>query len=250
MSMDVVQQKKLKNIAVIIPAHNEEKALPQVLGDLPRDMVQTVIVVDNASTDLTAEIARNMGCRVAHEQRRGYGRACLTGIDLLPEDTDIVVFLDADYSDHPEQLDRLIAPITFRGYDFVLGSRTLGRRDPGAMTPQSYFGNKLACFLMRIFWGVKYTDLGPFRAITFSALKKIAMSDTDFGWTIEMQIKAAEYGLKTTETAVDYRRRIGRSKISGTLEGTLRAGSKILWTIFKYRFLRRAGAVSPGGKVK
>lgn len=235
--MTIVQDKQLKKISVIIPAHNEEQALPQVLKDLPRDLIGNVIVVNNASTDQTAAVARRLECLVVNEPKMGYGRACLTGIRQLPEDTDIVVFVDADYSDHPEQLERLIDPIIKEGYDFVLGSRILGNREKGAMTFQSYWGNKLACFLMKVFWGGGYTDLGPFRAITFAALKKLNMRDQDFGWTIEMQIKAVEYGLKIKEVPVDYRRRIGRSKISGTFKGTILAGKKILTTIFRYKFL-------------
>lgn len=234
----VIADKKTARIAVIIPAHNEEKAIAEVLRDLPRDMIRNIIVVDNASTDGTAAVARDLGCMVVEEPQRGYGRACLAGIARLPSETDIVVFLDGDHSDHPEQLERLLRPITAEGYDFVIGSRLLGAREQGAMTPQAYWGNKLACFLMKVFWGVHYTDLGPFRAITYPALQQLEMSDRDFGWTIEMQIKAAARGLKVKEVPVDYRRRIGTSKISGTLRGTVLAGRKILWTIFKYRFLK------------
>jgi glycosyltransferase involved in cell wall biosynthesis len=226
------------HVSVIIPAHNEEKSLANVIGDLPRNLIQEIILVNNASTDRTGEIAEEMGCRVVDEAKRGYGQACLAGIAALNSSTDIVVFVDGDYSDHPDQLDHLIDPIIKEGYDFVVGSRALGRREKGAMTPQAYWGNKLACFLMRLFWKAQHTDLGPFRAIKFDALKRLKMSDRDFGWTIEMQIKAVERGLKVKEVPVDYRRRIGKSKISGTLKGTIFAGSKILWTIFKYKFTR------------
>ena len=223
-------------ISVIIPAQNEELSLPLVIRDLPQELTREIIVVDNASTDKTADVAAALGCRVIHEPQKGYGRACLTGIRALDSRADVVVFVDADYSDHAEELKRLLDPIVCDGFDFVVGSRILGSREPGAMTPQAYWGNKLACFLMRIFWGKRYTDLGPFRAITYPALKRLGMTDEDFGWTIEMQIKAVEAGLKVTEVPVDYRKRIGRSKISGTLTGTFLAGKKILQTIFKYKF--------------
>jgi len=227
--------KKLNNISVIIPAFNEEKSLPKVLGDLPRDLLRNIIVVNNASTDETAKVAKELGCHVVDEAKQGYGQACLTGIEALDPDTEIVVFIDGDYSDHGEQLERLVSPIIEDGYDFVIGSRVLGNREPGSMTPQAYYGNKLACFLMKIFMGVRYTDLGPFRAITFTALKRLKMVDLDFGWTIEMQIKAMQKGLKVKEVPVDYRKRIGTSKISGTVLGTILAGEKILWTIFKHK---------------
>jgi len=227
------------NVSVIIPAYNEERSIANVIQDLPKDQVFEIIVVDNASTDQTASIARDCGCRVISEPKRGYGQACLTGIGALKPTTDLVVFVDGDYSDHADQLPLLIKPIKEQQFDFVIGSRALGKREKGAMTPQAFWGNKLACFLMRIFFKARYTDLGPFRAITFDALKKIGMTDRDYGWTIEMQIKAIEHGLKITEVPVDYRRRIGKSKISGTVKGTFLAGKKILGTIFKYKFLLR-----------
>jgi len=228
-------------ISVIIPAFNEEKSLPKVLTDLPRNMIQEIIVVNNASTDNTAQVAQDHQCRVVYEPKQGYGQACLTGISTLNPKTDIIVFIDGDHSDHGEQLEKIIEPIVSQGYDFVIGSRVLGTREKGAMTPQAYYGNKLACFLMKIFWQVSYTDLGPFRAITHKALKQLNMSDQDFGWTIEMQIKAVEHKLKFMEIPVDYRRRIGKSKISGTLRGTILAGEKILRTIFKYKFVASTG---------
>jgi len=225
-----------KNISVIIPVFNEEESLPRVLKDLPGSMIHSVIVVDNGSTDHTAEVARNLGAQVVYEPVKGYGQACLSGIAALNENTEIVVFIDGDHSDHGEQLKSLVTPIIEEDYDFVIGSRSLGKREKGAMTPQAYYGNKLACFLMKILFGAQYTDLGPFRAITFSGLKLLGMVDRDFGWTIEMQIKAVEKGLKIMEVPVDYRRRIGKSKISGTVKGTILAGEKILRTIFKYKF--------------
>ncbi len=223
-------------ICVIIPAFNEELSLPKVVADLPKALIKEIIVVNNASTDQTARVARELGCRVIDEPKRGYGQACLAGIAALNPQTDIVVFIDGDYSDHGEQLERIISPIIYDDYDFVLGSRALGKREEGAMTPQAFWGNKLACFLMKQFWHASYTDLGPFRAIKFSALKKINMTDTNFGWTIEMQIKVIEKGLKIKEVPVDYRKRIGHSKISGTIKGTILASEKILRTIFKYKF--------------
>ena len=210
-----------------------------VLNDLPRADVSDIIVVDNGSQDDTSRVAGRLGCRVVSEPRRGYGQACLSGMSELRDDTDIVVFLDADYSDHPDQLPALLSLIMDDGYDFVLGSRILGQREEGAMMPQAYYGNKLACGLMTMFWGFRYTDLGPFRAIRYPALKRLGMTDRNFGWTIEMQIKAVEQGLRIKEVPVDYRCRVGRSKISGTFKGTVLAGSKILWTIFLYRCLPR-----------
>lgn len=233
---------KLDGVWVIIPAKNEQASIPHVLQDLPA--VGRVIVVDNGSTDGTAEAARCARCRgvdVVPEERRGYGSACLAGlarIEVLvaggepPPKT--VVFLDADYSDHPEELPQLVKPLLTGEADFVLGSRLLGRREAGAMPPQSVYGNKLACFLMWLFWGVRYTDLGPFRAINYSALRNLRMQDTNFGWTVEMQIKAAVAKLRTQELPVRYRRRIGVSKISGTVSGTFKAGYKILFTIARY----------------
>ncbi|MFT7537898.1 MAG: glycosyltransferase involved in cell wall biosynthesis [Lysobacterales bacterium] len=223
-------------ISVIIPAHNEQDSLPLVLKDIPLGLVNDVIVVNNASTDQTVEKAKECGARVIDEMRMGYGQACLSGIKSLNPKTDIVVFIDGDHSDHAQQLKDLVEPIIESDYDFVIGSRALGMRDKGAMTPQAFFGNKLACFLMKLFWKVEYTDLGPFRAIRYESLKSLGMIDCDFGWTIEMQIKAVEQGLRIKEVPVNYRKRIGKSKISGTAKGTILAGEKILRTIFKYKF--------------
>jgi glycosyltransferase involved in cell wall biosynthesis len=230
---------RLEEVAVIIPALNEEAALPLVLADLPR--VGRVIVVDNGSTDATTALALQHGALVVHEPLRGYGAACLRGLAALAElerlgagRSRVVAFLDADYSDHPNLLPRLVAPIFAGQADFVLGSRLLGCREPGAMPLQSVLGNRFACFLMRRLWGTDYTDLGPFRAIDYQALRRLQMFDRSYGWTIEMQIKAARAGLRVLEIPVPYRRRVGRSKISGTLRGTIKAGCKILYTIAKY----------------
>ena len=225
-------------IAVIIPAFNEEESIGLVLKDIP-EVVEEVVVVNNASTDQTAVRAVEAGATVLHETRRGYGSACLKGLSYaLPKEFDIIVFIDADYSDHPDELPSLIQPIIEDNCDMVIGSRATGTREPGAMTPQALFGNWLSTSLIKLIWGYRFTDLGPFRAITTDALKKIQMEDINYGWTVEMQIKAARYKLKTTEIPVSYRKRIGVSKISGTLSGTIKAGWKILYTIVKYGLKR------------
>jgi glycosyltransferase involved in cell wall biosynthesis len=225
-------------ISVVIPALNEEASLPLVLRDLPREWVDEVVVVDNGSHDRTAEVARAAGARVVPEPERGYGSACLRGLAALEQrpagPPDIVVFLDADYSDHPDELPTILEPIVDGRCDMVLGSRLAGQRERGAMPPQSVWGNRLACWLMRLFFGARYTDLGPFRAIRWESLERLGMVDRNFGWTVEMQIKAARQGLRYCEVPVSYRRRIGASKISGTIRGTIKAGSKILYLIAKY----------------
>ena len=220
---------------VIIPAFNEADAIGRVIGDLPGALVGEVVVVNNASTDATERNAQAAGATVLRERRRGYGWACLRGIAYARQkNPDVVVFLDGDYSDHPDELGRLLAPIQDDRADFVVGSRMLGNREAGAMLPQALFGNRLACALMRLFWGARYTDLGPFRAIRFPALLALEMEDKTFGWTIEMQIKAVRRGLRYAEVPVSYRRRVGVSKITGTVAGTAKASAKILWTIAKY----------------
>ena len=219
-------------IAVVIPACDEEEAIGKVLQDIP-DIAQQIIVVDNGSADRTAEVARCLGACVVGEPRRGYGRACLTGMAHL-DGPDIVVFLDGDYSDYPEDMLAIVRPIIADGADMVIGSRVLGQREKGALLPQARFGNWLATFLIRLLFGVTFTDLGPFRALRYDALMRLEMRDRNFGWTAEMQVKAARLGLRAVEVPVRYRRRIGSSKITGTLSGTLRAGYKILWTIFRY----------------
>ncbi|MBL7872210.1 MAG: glycosyltransferase family 2 protein [Cyclobacteriaceae bacterium] len=222
---------------VIIPAFNEENAIGRVIREVPKNMVSEIIVVNNASTDNTEQIAREAGATVLREPIAGYGRACLKGIEYarqlhpLPE---VIIFLDADYSDYPEEIALLLNPIEEGIADLVIGSRALGVKEKGSMTPQQIFGNWLATRLLKLFYGVKFTDLGPFRAIRFSTLIKIAMQDKTYGWTVEMQLKAAKNGFRCTEVPVRYRKRIGFSKISGTVKGTLSAGYKILTIIFKY----------------
>lgn len=225
-------------ISVIIPALNEEESIGQVLNDIPGEIVEEVIVVDNGSTDDTVTEAQSLGASVVMEPLKGYGAACLRGISMLKQDTDIVVFLDADYSDYPQDLHTVVKPIIDDNAEMVIGSRTSGIREKGALLPQAIFGNKLATFLIRLFWGFKYTDLGPFRAIKYRDLLALNMVDKNFGWTVEMQIKALKKGLRIVEVPVRYRKRIGKSKITGTLSGTVRAGIKIIYTIFKYGFLK------------
>jgi glycosyltransferase involved in cell wall biosynthesis len=225
-------------ISLIIPALNEEESIGQVLNDIPGEIVEEVIVVDNGSSDNTVTVAQSLGASVVLEPLKGYGAACLRGISMLKQDTDIVVFLDADYSDYPQDLHTVVKPIINDNAEMVIGSRMSGAREKGALLPQAIFGNKLATFLIRLFWGFKYTDLGPFRAIKYRDLLALNMLDKNFGWTVEMQIKALKKGLRIMEVPVRYRKRIGKSKITGTFSGTVRAGVKIIYTIFKYGFLK------------
>jgi glycosyltransferase involved in cell wall biosynthesis len=228
---------KKTNIIAIIPAFNEEQAILKVLADLPGTLLSNVIVVNNKSTDKTAAMAALGGALVVDEPQQGYGYACLRGIKYIAETgllPDIIVFLDADYSDHPEELPLLIRPIIEDNADLVIGSRALGKRESGSMTVPQLFGNWLATRLIRMFYQVRYTDLGPFRAIRWESLQQMNMSDKTYGWTVEMQLKAAKYKLKIQEVPVSYRVRIGSSKISGTVKGTVLAGYKIITTIFKY----------------
>jgi len=223
-------------VAVIIPALNEEQALGQVLAAIPRAVVREIVVVDNGSTDRTADVARAAGATVVREPRRGYGAACLAGLARLAANPPgIVVFIDADASDDPAELPAVLAPIREGRADLVVGSRVRGEHEPGSLTAAQMAGNRLATFLLRALFGVRYTDLGPFRAIRWAALERLRMRDRDYGWTVEMQARAARAGLAALEVPVRYRRRVGRSKISGTLRGVIGAGWKILLTIVRIR---------------
>ena len=225
-------------VKVIIPAYNEAAAISKVIGDIP-NFVQETIVVDNGSTDLTNEVAKCTGATVLVEPNKGYGSACLKGIEYIQnsnQKTDIVVFLDGDYSDYPEQMSEIIAPILNQDIDFVLGSRKRSLSEKGAMQPQQCFGNWLATNLMRLFFNSKFTDLGPFRAIKYEVLQQLGMKDKTYGWTVEMQLKILKQNFSYSEVPVKYRNRIGVSKVSGTLKGTIFAGMKILTWIFKYSF--------------
>lgn len=225
-------------IDIIIPAYNEERSIASVVTDIPKNWVRDILVCNNASTDRTAEVAAEAGAIVLHQPLKGYGNACLKGLAHLEakpmtEQPEIVVFLDGDYSDYPQELPDLVRPIMEQKMDMVIGSRALGNLEEGAMQPQQIFGNWLATNLIRLLYHYDFTDLGPFRAVRFDALKRLQMADTNFGWTVEMQVKAAKQGLRCTEVPVRYRKRIGVSKVSGTVKGTFMAGYKILWTIFK-----------------
>jgi len=220
-----------RKIAVIIPAFDEAGAIGKVISEVP-DWVDKTIVADNASRDGTAEIAKAHGAHVVHEPQAGYGAACLRGIEAVT-DHDIIVFMDGDYSDRGCEMHLLVDPITAGLADMIIGSRTLGSAEAGSLAPQQRWGNWLACTLIRLFWGVRYTDLGPYRAITAHSLAEIRMQDRAFGWTVEMQIKAILHGLRWREVPVSYFNRIGVSKISGTVRGTILAGHAIIWTILR-----------------
>jgi glycosyltransferase involved in cell wall biosynthesis len=223
-------------VDVIIPAFNEEKSIAKVIGDIPA-LVRHVVVANNNSTDRTAEVATAAGAQVVFEPQKGYGKACLTAMDWIKQQEvqpDILVFLDGDYSDYPQELELLIAPILGGKAEMVIGSRSLGQREAGSMTIPQVFGNELATTLMRWMYGAKFSDLGPFRAISWRELMGLGMVDQNFGWTIEMQIKAHQAGLSYVEVPVTYRKRIGVSKVSGTVKGVIGAGYKIIFTIFKY----------------
>ena len=224
-------------IALLIPALNEEASIGHVLSNLPAGLFFQVVVVDNGSTDRTAEVAQAHGATVVREPRRGYGRACLAGLAALDPNSDIVVFMDADSSDVPEEAGRLLEPIISGAADLVIGSRVLGQAEPGALAPHQRFGNRLATSLLAWLYGFRYTDLGPFRAIRADRLRQLGMRDCDFGWTVEMQVRALRSGLRVQEVPVSYRRRIGTSKISGNLRASLAAGWKIIATILRLRFV-------------
>ena len=223
-------------VGVVIPALNEVDAIGRVIADIPA-WADKIIVADNGSTDGTAAAVRAAGATVVVEPEKGYGAACLAGIATLGS-VDVVVFLDGDYSDHPGDMATLVDPIVNDSVDFVIASRVTGAREPGSLTPQQMFGNWLATRLIAGIWRQKYTDLGPFRAIRKSSLDKLAMADRNYGWTVEMQIKAAELNLRVLEVPARYRRRIGVSKVSGTVKGTIMAGYKILYVIGRHALRR------------
>lgn len=225
--------KKKPRIYVLIPVLNEEGSIGSVIDDIPKDIVTETVVIDNGSTDNTAETAKGHGATVLRETERGYGHALMKGINYLsPVGPDILVFLDGDYSDHPEELPRVVRPIVEEGYDLVIGSRVLGEREKGALLPQARFGNWLSAKLIRLFWGYSFTDLGPFRAIRYDTFRALEMKELTYGWTVEMQIKAAKKKYECTEVPVSYRKRIGASKVTGTVSGSVKAGIGILRTIF------------------
>ena len=226
-----------KTVAVIIPAFNEEQSIAKVISAIP-EWVDDVLVVDNGSTDQTIQMAAHTRAKVITEHQKGYGAACYRGIEEMQE-ADIIVFLDADFSDYPEEMHLLVDPITEDQVQMVIGSRTLGEAEPGALTPQQRYGNALACFLIKLFWGKSHTDLGPFRAISSAALRQIDMQDRGFGWTVEMQIRAIQEGMDVLEAPVGYRKRIGKSKISGTVTGVIMAGTVIIKTILVAALIKK-----------
>lgn len=224
------------NIKVIIPAYNEADSIAKVISEIPKT-VSEIIVVNNNSTDKTPEVAKKAGATVLTELRKGYGYACLCGMDYIAKQSkkpDVIVYIDGDYSDYPEELTKLVKPIIEEDIDFVIGARNKELREQDSMTPQQIFGNWLATFLMKLFFGAKFTDLGPFRAIKYDKLLELQMEDKTYGWTVEMQLKALKKKLTYTEVPVRYKKRIGISKVSGTLKGSIFAGIKILSWIFKY----------------
>ena len=226
--------------AVIIPALNEEASIANVLSHIPENFRELIVVADNGSTDETPQIAYNLKAQVVFARQKGYGSACLSGIACAQQfDPEIYIFLDADFSDYPEDMVEIVNALEKNNLDLVIGSRNLGKAETGALLPQAVFGNWLATWLMWLFFDFKFTDLGPFRAIRAEALNKINMQDKNFGWTVEMQIKALKLKLRVGEVAVRYRKRIGVSKITGTLNGTIMAGYKIIWTIFRYGIFRK-----------
>ena len=228
----------MSSIIVIIPAHNEENSIANVINEIP-DYVSEIIVISNNSTDKTIKIAKNAGATVLSESRKGYGYACLKGMEYIAnrvKKPEIIVFLDGDYSDYPEELTQLVEPIITQNIDFVIGARAKNLRENGSMTPQQVFGNWLATFLMKLFFKSRFTDLGPFRAIKYEQLLKLEMEDKTYGWTVEMQLKVLKQKMTYLEIPVKYKNRIGVSKVSGTVKGTVMAGVKIIGWIVKYSF--------------
>jgi cellulose synthase/poly-beta-1,6-N-acetylglucosamine synthase-like glycosyltransferase len=228
------------DVAVVIPAWNEEASIGRVIDALPVAWHRRVVVADNNSTDYTADVARKFGATVVPAPRQGYGSACLAALAEIAKDPpQAVAFIDADFSDHPEQLPEVVGPVVRGEADLVLASRMMTDQPKGALLPQAVLGNALACGLIRVFFGVRYTDLGPFRCVSWRALQQMQMADPTFGWTVEMQVKAAKLGLRTQEIPARYRPRVGVSKITGTVKGTVKAGTKILWVIFRHGLLHR-----------
>lgn len=228
----------MTHIKVIIPAFNEEDSIALVINDIPK-IVDEIIVVDNNSTDRTYDVAKKSGATVLKQPKMGYGNACLKGMEYIANQTvkpEIIVFLDGDYSDYPEELTNIVKPIIEDNIDFVIGARVKELREDGAMMPQQLFGNWLATNLMKLFFGARFTDLGPFRAIKYQKLLDLKMQDPTYGWTVEMQLKSERQCLSYIEVPVHYKKRIGVSKVSGTIKGTIFAGAKILGWIFKYSF--------------
>jgi glycosyltransferase involved in cell wall biosynthesis len=226
-------------IGVIIPAFNEEQSIGLVINAIPEELSKIVVVGNNGSTDQTAAVARKAGAVVVDESRKGYGNACLAGmayLKTLETPPEIVVFLDGDFSDYPDEMTNLIRPIAENEVDLVIGSRVLGNRENGALLAHQRFGNWLAVSMLKWLYGYRFTDLGPFRAIRYDRLMQLDMQDRNFGWTVEMQVKAAKHGLKCTEVPVSYRKRVGTSKVSGTIKGSVMAGYKIIGTILREKF--------------
>lgn len=227
-----------KRVSVIIPALNEQDSIALVIWDIPRHLADEIIVVDNGSTDRTAEVGRNAGARLVSENRRGYGAACLKGI-ASANNPDIIVFMDGDYSDYPEEMEQIITPILKGEADLVIGSRITGTASERVLPQHAYWGNKLTTWLINALYHYRFTDLGPFRAISYKHLILLGMRDTNYGWTVEMQVKALIHGLKVIEIPVSYRKRVGKSKVTGTIAGSLKAGIKILYTVFSLRTQKR-----------
>lgn len=229
-------------VSAVIPALNEEEPIADVVRAIPRNIIDEIVVVDNGSTDRTAERARAAGARVVHEPRRGYGRACCAGMGAVSPQSEVLVFLDGDGSDCPEMMPRLLAPILEGTYDFVIGSRTRGRRETGSMNLSQLLAGRAAGLILRVLYGVRFTDMCPFRAIRREALEKLGMCEETYGWNLEMQIRAARAGLHILEVPVDHRRRTGgKSKVSGTVTGTIRAGARILSTLFRVVWIGKTG---------
>ena len=231
---------KGKKISIIIPALDEEESIASVIDDLPKGIVDEIIVVDNGSSDRTVSVAENAGAKVVKEDVKGYGAACQKGVSCAG-DSDFIVILDADYSDYPERICILLDPIIEQDFDMVLGSRILGNAEKGSLNLPQVLGNKLAVSLIQKLTGFGYTDMGPFRAIKTEKIKGLNMIDRNFGWNVEMQIKAVKQGLRIKEVPVDYRNRIGESKISGTISGVVKAGMKITYSVFRYAWMSGDG---------